>query len=333
MDSTVKETTWRNLPPGGEGPLYRQLAKMILADIKNGVLKPDSNLPTVREMAEVMKLSTGTVKHAYDELERLGAIEKARGRGTFVSSGGDCEAQGKKDRAMHLLDSLLDEMRNLGFSLTETRIFIDLKMREREDDPRCANILLTDCNPEALTIISGQISRINGAKVTCRLLDDLPRALELLDEEPDIIVTTANHSERVKCAAARDELVSRVVLSPSHDTVARLAKAGGGGRTGILTASERFARIIRAVRAELVTDAADLPNMLFGAGDTVDFLRALDIVILPEQYARHCTQGEIIAIRDFEEGGGVIIEFAYNIDAGSLMYLEQRIESVLTDKK
>jgi len=319
------------LPPGGKDPLYRQLVDVILAEVDQGLLAPGSRLPTVRELAAGMKLSGGTVKHAYDALERLGVIEKVRGRGTFVRSRDNGGAQGKKDRAMRLIDGMLDEMRGLGFSLRETQIFLDLKVREREEKPFCVKVMAVDCNPETLYVISGQVARIRGAEVSCRLLDDLPGGPGGLEEAPDIIVTTTNHYERV-ALAAEEGRVSKVVFSPSRSTVAELAKVGGGDRVGILTASERFARIIRRTRAELFGGDGDAPNMLLGAGGIEDFLRECNTVIVPNHYARFCLPRELAAIRSFQETGGSVVEFIYHIDAGSLMYLEQQITHIYEDK-
>jgi len=246
---------------------------------------------------------------------------------------------GKKDSAMRVVDDMLNKLRSLGFTQQEIRILLDLKMREREDTPGSARVIVADCNLEALRTISAQIARIPGAEVECRLLDDLSYIHGLMDDDPDLIVTTTNHYEMV-AQAAREEKVCRVVLSPSRGTIAQLAKAGNGGKAGIMTASERFAWIIRAICAELKTDATDgaegvvLPRRLFGgAGDPEEFLRSLDVVILPEQYAGLCTPRELEALRAFREAGGGLIEFTYHVDAGSLMYLEQRISEVLSEKK
>lgn len=42
-------------------------------------------MPTMREVAVSLKVDLNTVRHAYDELERLGAITLVRGRGSFVA--------------------------------------------------------------------------------------------------------------------------------------------------------------------------------------------------------------------------------------------------------
>jgi GntR family transcriptional regulator len=42
-------------------------------------------MPTMREVAVALKIDLNTVRHAYDELERMGAITLVRGRGSFVA--------------------------------------------------------------------------------------------------------------------------------------------------------------------------------------------------------------------------------------------------------
>jgi len=42
-------------------------------------------MPTMREVAVALKVDLNTVRHAYDELERLGAVTLVRGRGSFVA--------------------------------------------------------------------------------------------------------------------------------------------------------------------------------------------------------------------------------------------------------
>ncbi len=50
-----------------------------------GVLAAGDQMPTMREVAVTLKIDLNTVRHAYDELERMGAITLVRGRGSFVA--------------------------------------------------------------------------------------------------------------------------------------------------------------------------------------------------------------------------------------------------------
>jgi len=318
----------RTLPASGEGPLYKQLSDMLSEEIMRGQLIAGNNLPTVRDLSQEMKLSIGTVKHAYDELERLGVIEKIRGRGTFVKHLNEPK-HGKKDRALRLVDDLFRDMLSMGFSLMEIQIFFDLKLRSLEDNPKKARVVVVDCNPEALCAIANQIAQIRGAEVDSMLLKDLSHSPLLIDDNSDIIVTTANHYDVVSQATNRREYVCKVALSPSKSTIASLAKTGNNAKFGIISASNRFAGIIGNTCADLAQGISQAAHMLFGDDGIESFLESIDILVLPELFSRFCTSSEIAAIRAFSGSGGKVIEFTYHIDAGSLMYLKQRIEAVL----
>ncbi|HEY4030384.1 MAG TPA: GntR family transcriptional regulator [Caulobacteraceae bacterium] len=66
-------------------PIYVQLRDQILQAVRAGTLEPGERLPTMRQVAVALKVDLNTVRHAYDELERLGALTLERGRGSFVS--------------------------------------------------------------------------------------------------------------------------------------------------------------------------------------------------------------------------------------------------------
>jgi GntR family transcriptional regulator len=67
-------------------PIYVQLRDQILQAVRSGMLGPGERLPTMRQVAVALKVDLNTVRHAYDELERLGALTLERGRGSFVSN-------------------------------------------------------------------------------------------------------------------------------------------------------------------------------------------------------------------------------------------------------
>jgi GntR family transcriptional regulator len=67
-------------------PIYVQLREQVLQALAARLLGPGDQMPTMREVATAMKVDLNTVRHAYDELERLGAITLVRGRGSFVAA-------------------------------------------------------------------------------------------------------------------------------------------------------------------------------------------------------------------------------------------------------
>jgi GntR family transcriptional regulator len=66
-------------------PIYVQLRDQILRSLGAGVLAKGDQMPTMREVAVALAIDLNTVRHAYDELERMGAITLVRGRGSFVA--------------------------------------------------------------------------------------------------------------------------------------------------------------------------------------------------------------------------------------------------------
>ncbi|HEY8005024.1 MAG TPA: GntR family transcriptional regulator [Phenylobacterium sp.] len=66
-------------------PIYVQLREQFLRAIGSGALSPGDQMPTMRQVAVAMKVDLNTVRRAYDELERLGAVALVRGRGSFVA--------------------------------------------------------------------------------------------------------------------------------------------------------------------------------------------------------------------------------------------------------
>ena len=66
-------------------PIYVQLREQILGLIGRGVLKPGTQLPTMRQVAVALRIDLNTVQRAYAELERDGVLAKQRGVGTFVT--------------------------------------------------------------------------------------------------------------------------------------------------------------------------------------------------------------------------------------------------------
>ena len=66
-------------------PIYEQINNAIKAAIFSNELKEEDMLPSVRNLANDLKISFLTVKKAYDELEREGFIKTVQGKGSFIA--------------------------------------------------------------------------------------------------------------------------------------------------------------------------------------------------------------------------------------------------------
>lgn len=59
--------------------------EQIKNEIISGGLQPDTALPSVRALANELKISALTVKKAYDYLEEAGFVVTVHGKGTYVA--------------------------------------------------------------------------------------------------------------------------------------------------------------------------------------------------------------------------------------------------------
>ncbi len=66
-------------------PIYEQIKNAIKMQIMNGELGEDEALPSIRSLAQDIKISVMTIKKAYDELESEGYLISRQGKGTFVA--------------------------------------------------------------------------------------------------------------------------------------------------------------------------------------------------------------------------------------------------------
>ncbi|PYI89609.1 MAG: GntR family transcriptional regulator [Verrucomicrobia bacterium] len=66
-------------------PVYLQLVDQIRYAAAAGALRPGEPLPSIRPLAEELRVNRNTVAKAYVELERQGVIETIPGKGCFLS--------------------------------------------------------------------------------------------------------------------------------------------------------------------------------------------------------------------------------------------------------
>ena len=172
----------------------------------------------------------------------------ASGRGSFVSAQQDVIPAGRKDRAVELINALVNQLVDLRFSYREIKSMVDLVVLEREEQLENLSIAVVDCSPEALNILYRQLgilSRINGRTI---LLDDLAAGAEPEKRLAgfDLILTTATHySEVLGMAPGLKDRLLRVVVSPSQETIIHLAGLKPSQTIGILCESRQFLAIIK----------------------------------------------------------------------------------------
>ena len=306
-------------------PVYRQLVDRIRSNIKSGAMTDGLQLPTVRELSGQLEVAPGTVKRAYDELAKEGLVQQLQGRGTFVSYR-RVDPESRKDRAMAAIDTMLDELEEVGFSPAEMKIYLDLKLREREQTRENLQVALVECNPEVLAQVAEQLRKIPGLDLTTYVLDDLRRYPFRLAEDKDLVITTLTHAEEVQQLTGAKKKMARIALRLRPRYVGRIVKLPDDTVVGVLSGSLRYGELLRQTCSTYTDGVEVLPPQLLGdAAGCGELLEKVGAVLVPENYEKYCSPRELEQLRAFKEHSP-LLRCAHQIDEGSLMYVEDKIE-------
>ncbi len=102
-------------------PIYVQIVNRVQMLVKAGALRPGDRLPSIRSVAERLRVDYNTVARAYTELDRAGLIKTARGIGTHVTESMDEEAlqAARKATLYNTLATAVRELLGLGYTPEE----------------------------------------------------------------------------------------------------------------------------------------------------------------------------------------------------------------------
>lgn len=312
-------------------PIYQQLVDIIENAIKKGDLAYGEKMPTIFEMIEHLGIARGTVKRAYDELELKGLIEKSQGRGTFVSYKPKSSGS-RKEQAVAAIDRLFAELEKMGFSTTEIHIFVELKLKEWAEKETLIKIAIVECNQETLSNMSDQLRHIHGVDPYVYTLDTIEQYPYKLEEEFDLVITTPSHAQYLESMLATSKKLIQVALRPSAHFFSSIIKISKGKRLGCVVYSERFGSLIYQTYKTYTEDVQlSEPFIIssFNQKSVSEYLASLDAVIVPKHYEKFFPSAVSDAVRTFN---GDVIETYYELDEGSMLYLERKIKN-LFDKK
>lgn len=308
-------------------PIYQQLVDRIRADIKSEKLPFGMRLPTVRALADEMGLAVGTVKRAYDELESEKLIEKMQGRGTFVSYRA-LSSGSRKERAMRLIDGVLDELEGLHFSAQELEIFLDLKLRERRQLQQNLKAALVITDTESLTQIHEQLRGLPGIDLYAYSLRDVLLYPYQLVEDTQLIITDESSAQRPDWPDFDADRVVKAALRPTAETVRRLVCLPQDAAVGILSSGNLFAENLRRDLATFWSTEQEVPACpLAGEAAVRQFLTGKNVLLIPRGFEKYTEEAVISCVHGFAETGAVI-ECAYEADGGTVLAIRERLASL-----
>ncbi len=321
-------------------PVYKQISRHVIRLIKSGRLTGGERLPPERELAQRLNVARGTVKKAYDMLAQQKMIVATRGRGSIVVGGTSSgkEGSGRIALAQEKIGATINELESLDLSYREIADLFSLCLAQREEDVASFRIAAVDCNPEALGIYRQQIAmltRMSLAQILFADLDAEPEPEKLLSPF-DLIITTSNHIEHLRNLVP--ELAEKcvpVVVSPSSTTLVSLARIPTDHKIGILYQSKRFFEIIQIwlKKSGIVARASGFPFLYASSQELADFISDKNTLVLPPGFTSKFSSSVLPIVASFRQRGGVLLDFAYEIERGSLLHLEDLIKNLINHSR
>ena len=317
-----------SINPDSEIPIYRQLVDQINAEIRSGVLPTGTQLPTVREMAEQMHLSCGTVKRVYDRLQEMGDIEMTRRRGTFVKYVRE-DRDSRKVMAMTAIDRMIRSLTELNFSPAEIQIFLNLKMREWGLKWSGVRVAMVTDYVELSTALERQLTQLGNVRVSVCQLKQLREYPYSVDEQSDVILASAQDGQRLQSILPDGSKLIKLAFCVPPESAYALARASDGA-LGVVCAEPGLAAL---VSNQLPEDVRRLRVLRADDADArAAFFEGLDAVVVAPDWETYCDPELCRQIEGFRTANA-LVTFDYRIDEGSMLYLEERINRIRDERQ
>jgi len=225
-------------------PIHVQLQAQLTHLIQSGHWRPGTQLPTVRQLARVLRINRNTAAKVFGELERDGYLSCEPGRGTFVSP----RRAGAKTDGLRELWATADEAarraRRLGVAPAEFAAGLYARaVSGRSTRPPTAPVLFLECERSRLRRLSRQLAEALPARVDALLTQGLRRRLRRSPaslRRYGAAATTLFHAHEVRTLLAKTDVeVIGLLARPSPATLARLAALPARTRVAVTEHTKR----------------------------------------------------------------------------------------------
>src|SRR5574338_1325133 len=112
-------------------PIYTQIVNQVQAQVAGGILTPGDQLPTVRALAEELRVNFNTVARAYRILDEARIISTQQGRGTYITEKPPPNVTEKlrRETLEALTHRYISEAMRLEFSKSEIRQMVSDQLK------------------------------------------------------------------------------------------------------------------------------------------------------------------------------------------------------------
>ncbi len=224
-------------------PLHDQVVEQVVYLILTAQLQPGQPMPSVRELARVLRIHHNTVSEAYQELVRRKWLAGRRGSRLTVRP---AEAAGDARNARDLddlINATLAMARRLGFSAQALRE----RVRERLLAEPPDHLLIVEQAPGLRELIAEEVRRATRRRVESCSLDDLKTDHEICIGA--LAVATPYALSDVNACLPKARQAVSVTFATAKEHLERIGRLQEPSVIAVVSISQTFLRTAQAVLA------------------------------------------------------------------------------------
>lgn len=320
-----------SLNKGSGVPLYIQVKKQIMDEIKKGTIKVGYKMPTERDLSENLKISRNTISSAYKELEQEGILKSYQGKGTFVAEESKTwKNSNTTEKIMKFIDLGLEEALEIGMDDNEFLEIVNMRVREQMELIKKITAVYIECNMEQSKMFSKQLSlstNMNVIPLTIKDLKVMDKTTREILENTQVIVATFNHINEVKENIKDfDREILGVAINANLETIVKIARYREDTRFLFVCISEEFMFKVRGA-----LEKAGLGNLNVKYTNTPDIeelnnlVEEVDVIVV--------SPGRYKEVKEINKSDKDLIEFIYSLDEYSVKALKPRILEITNQHK
>lgn len=226
-------------------PLYIQIKESIISEIKNKKLKAGQQMPTERDLAQILRTSRNTVSSAYKLLEQEGILLSHQGRGTFIADDNQVfQNRHLRNKLLNMIDAALSQALEAGFSTDEFLELVRERVSEKEKSMTAVHAVFVECNIEQAKVFAQELSDFTHFTVVPMVLTDIRQRNEETEkklQDAVIVISTFNHVNEVReLIADLHKDVYGVAVKPCLEGLVRIARLPRETKFGLISLSKEF---------------------------------------------------------------------------------------------
>jgi DNA-binding transcriptional regulator YhcF (GntR family) len=265
-------------------PLAIQLQGQIEYGVSYGTFPPESQLPSVRELADTLGVSPVTISQVYKALQKKELIVTYPGKGTFVQTADRLEHT-SRPHAEHidiLMQRLIHDARTFGLDPGHLTQLLHTRLSQFVETAPVV-ICLVGIFPQVTRSYAKHLGKqlVSVDKIDTVVFDDLyqtPEQREVV-HSADLVLTFAHRLKELRDLIGTTPPIKPIGLIPSRQTRIALADLEPLERVGAVSAVPEFLPTLKQAVQRFAPHLQDVRGALTDSPEALVLAQSSDVIV------------------------------------------------------